>query len=92
MCARCAGSASVVYLAWGGVKLDYGVLYVLTGFLVTLAGQLLTYHIIATLGRRSVIIFAMALLLTIGLFTMAYESVLSVQHAIHHGVHPVGIC
>lgn len=82
-----------MYLAWGGVKLDYGILYALTGFGVTLAGQMLTYHIIATLGRRSIIIFAMATLLSIGFFTMIYESSISLNDVVHYGLrHSVGIC
>jgi hypothetical protein len=51
-----------VYITFGGVKWDYAAVLMVTGFLVTVAGQLLTYHVIATCGRRSVIILAMAVL------------------------------
>jgi hypothetical protein len=69
----CAGSASVVYITFGGIKWDYGALMILTGFFITVLGQKMTYHIIDTLGRRSVVVIAMALLLTVGAGIMAYE-------------------
>jgi uncharacterized membrane protein YfcA len=69
----CAGSASVVYITFGGIQWDYGALMILTGFFITVLGQKMTYHIIDTLGRRSVVVIAMALLLTVGAGIMAYE-------------------
>ena len=69
-----AGSASAIYLTFGGLQSDYASLMVITGFIVTLAGQLLTYHIIAVCGRRSVIIMAMAILLSTGAVIMGYEA------------------
>lgn len=71
----CAGSASVVYLTFGGVKWDYAALMMLTGFFVTGLGQMLTYHVIETMGRRSVIIVAMAVLLSVGAVIIGYESI-----------------
>lgn len=63
----------MVYLTFGGVKWDYAALMMLTGFLVTVAGQMMTYHMIETLGRRSVVVVAMAVLLTMGALIMVYE-------------------
>lgn len=80
-----AGSASIVYLSFGGVKWDYGVVLMMTGFAVTFAGQMFTYYIIEALGRRSIIIIAMALLLTMGCSVMAYESVAAFAEAMKEG-------
>ena len=76
-----AGSASVVYVTFGGVKWDYATLMIVAGFLVTTAGQLLTYQIIAKLGRRSIIVVAMAVLLSAGAVIMGYEAVAAVLRA-----------
>ena len=55
------------------------------GFAVTMAGQMLTYSIIHHLGRRSVIIFAMASLLALGCIIMWYETFLAILEASHEG-------
>jgi MFS family permease len=70
-----------VYATFGGIKWDYAALMFVTGFLITIAGQLLTYHVIAKLGRRSVIIIAMAMLLSVGAIIMGYESVTTMLQA-----------
>jgi hypothetical protein len=87
------GSASVVYITFGGILWDYAAVLMTTAFAVTLAGQLLTYHIIATFGRRSVIVLAMAVLLTNGASIMVYESAATAVHAARHGwLHASGVC
>jgi uncharacterized membrane protein YfcA len=63
----------VVYITFGGIKWDYGLLMIITGFVITVLGQTLTYHMIDKLGRRSVVVIAMALLLTMGAVIMVYE-------------------
>jgi hypothetical protein len=83
----------VVYITFGGIKWDYAVLMMLTGFAVTATGQLLTYHIIQTLGRRSVVVIAMALLLSSGALIMAYEIWPALEAAQHAGfLHISRIC
>lgn len=62
-----------MYLTFGGVKWDYAALMMLTGFIVTVVGQKMTYHMIEQLGRRSVVVLAMAVLLTMGSAIMVYE-------------------
>lgn len=62
-----------MYLTFGGVKWDYAALMMLTGFVVTVIGQMMTYHMIEQLGRRSVVVVAMAALLTLGAVIMVYE-------------------
>lgn len=71
----------MVYLTFGGVKWDYAALMIVTGFVVTAAGQMLTYRVIAKLGRRSIIVVAMAMLLTAGAVIMGYEAVAAVLRA-----------
>lgn len=76
-----AGSASVVYLLFGGVKWDYATLMIVTSMIVTAAGQMLTYDIIKRFGRRSIIIVAMAILLTVGGFIMSIQGIVRLSHA-----------
>jgi hypothetical protein len=74
-----------VYVSFGGVKWDYAAVFMVTGFFVTIAGQMLTYHIISSCGRRSVIILAMAILLTTGAAIMVYEAAAAFVHAADDG-------
>jgi hypothetical protein len=82
---RIAGSASVVYITFGGIKWDYAGVLMVTGFVVTVRGQLAAHHIIKTLGRRSIVVIAMAVLLTVGAVIMAYEIWPALKLAEHSG-------
>jgi hypothetical protein len=82
---RFAGSASVVYITFGGVSWDYACIYIATSFAVTTAGQLFTYYVISRLGRRSIIVAAMAILLSAGAIIMLYEIFPALQAARHSG-------
>jgi uncharacterized membrane protein YfcA len=62
-----------VYITFGGIKWDYGILMIITGFSVTILGQKIARHMIEKLGRRSVVVIAIAILLTAGAAIMAYE-------------------
>ena len=77
----CAGSASAVYLTFGGVQWDYALLMMVTAHAVTYAGQKLTYYIIEMWHRRSVVIIAMATLLTVGAAIMAVSTSFAVERA-----------
>eukprot|EP00892_Ulva_mutabilis_P007949 jgi/Ulvmu1/5526/UM023_0062.1 len=61
-----SSSASIVYITFGGIKWDYASLMVFTGFFFTLAGQIATYRVIALTGRKSVIVAAMSILVSVG--------------------------
>jgi uncharacterized membrane protein len=74
-----------VHITLGAVPWDYAAVLFVTGFTVTLVGQLLMYHIIAKTGRRSMIVLAMAVLLTSGAAIMVYETGLVIADAAHHG-------
>jgi uncharacterized membrane protein YfcA len=85
----CAGSASIVYITFGGLQWGYVALMVATGFASTYAGQTLTYHVVEAYGRRSVIVIAMATLLSLGAVTMGYEAVVALArdwsgHLLYH--------
>ena len=76
-------------MTFGGVQWDYAALMIVTGFVFTFAGQRLTYYIIETLGRRSVIVICMATLLSVGACIMCYESIAAVvrdypDHLLYH--------
>lgn len=82
-----------MYITFGGVKWDYAAVMIVTGFLVTVFGQLLTYRIIESCGRRSVIVAAMAALLTAGAAIMIYEVLPVLQRAHEEGFfHTTPIC
>lgn len=70
-----SGAASIVYLHFSYVLPDYGLALFATGFLVTLAGQLLTYKMIKVFRRRSIIIFMMVTLVAASACIMAYQAV-----------------
>jgi uncharacterized membrane protein YfcA len=65
MIAFTAGSAAVVHLNFGGLVPDYAAALLALGFVATLAGQAASARLVAALQRRSVIIFAMALLMSL---------------------------
>jgi uncharacterized membrane protein YfcA len=62
-----------VYITFGGIKWDYGILMMITAFSVTILGQKVAHHMIDKLGRRSVVVIAIAILVTAGAAIMAYE-------------------
>lgn len=70
---------------FGGIKWDYAILMIISGIIITAAGQILTYRIISSLGRRSVILAAMAVLLSVGAVIMVYEVVPVMESAQHTG-------
>lgn len=76
-----AGSAAVVYLNFGGVVVDYAQALLLLGFVVTLAGQLVATHLVRVLKRRSVIVFAMGLLMLLASVAAVYQMGLSTAAA-----------
>lgn len=83
----------MVYLTFGGVKWDYAALMILTGFVVTVLGQMWTYHMIEKLGRRSVVVVAMAVLLSMGALIMVYEIFPAISQAYTNGFFPAShIC
>ena len=69
-----AGSACVVYSRFGGIPWDYGPLLLVLGFLLTLCGQMLTFTLVKVLGRRSVIVYMMGLLMAAASVVMYYQS------------------
>eukprot|EP01026_Neomeris_dumetosa_P084353 TRINITY_DN9883_c0_g1_i7.p2 TRINITY_DN9883_c0_g1~~TRINITY_DN9883_c0_g1_i7.p2 ORF type:complete len:130 (-),score=7.44 TRINITY_DN9883_c0_g1_i7:609-998(-) len=80
-----AGSASAVYISFGAVQLDYGLALGIFGFFMTLIGQLLMYHLVEKLGRRSYIVFAMALFMIIsGLLMAVHVILIYIQNARNH--------
>lgn len=88
-----AGSASIVYITFGGIQWDYATVMIVTGFAVTVCGQLFTYRVMETCGRRSVIVAAMAALLTIGAAIMVYEVLPALRRAHEQGFfHTTPIC
>ncbi|CAK0781249.1 hypothetical protein CVIRNUC_005324 [Coccomyxa viridis] len=89
-----AASASVVYLSFGSIPMDYAVLTFLVGLTFTIIGQAACYWLMRALQRRSVVIFAMALLMVISMVIIYYEAVLSVISSAkeHRLAHFGGIC
>jgi uncharacterized membrane protein YfcA len=69
-----AGSACVVYSRFGQILADYGAVLVAFGFCTTLCSQLLTFALIKLLGRRSVIVFMMVILMSIACSIMYVQS------------------
>ena len=54
-----SGAAVVEYASFGHVPWDYGIWVFALGFALTTVGHILMRHVVAVLGRRSPIIFAM---------------------------------
>jgi hypothetical protein len=84
MIAFTAGSAAIVYLNFGGVVMDYAQALLLLGFVVTLAGQLVSTHLVRVLQRRSIIIFAMGLLMLLASVAAVLQMGLSTREAFEH--------
>jgi uncharacterized membrane protein YfcA len=76
-----AGSAAIVYVNFGGVVKDYAQALLLLGLVVTLAGQLVATHLVRVLKRRSIIIFAMSLLMLLASVAAVYQMGLSTTAA-----------
>lgn len=79
-----AGSAAVVYLNFGGVVHDYAQALLLLGFVVTMMGQLVATHLVRVLRRRSIIIFAMGLLMLLASVAATYQMGASTVAAWQH--------
>lgn len=79
-----AGSAAIVYVNFGGVVRDYAQALLLLGFVVTLAGQLVSTHLVKVLKRRSIIVFAMGLLMLLASVAAIYQMGLSTATAYQH--------
>jgi hypothetical protein len=79
-----AGSAAIVYVNFGGVVRDYAQALLLLGFVVTLAGQLVAAHLVRVLRRRSIIIFAMGLLMLLASIAAVYQMGSSTAAAFQH--------
>lgn len=79
-----------MYVVFGGVKWDYAWLMIVTSIVVTAVGQVLMNDIIKRMGRRSIIIIAMATLITAGAAIMGLQTFVRVKNAypnkfLHHG-------
>ena len=59
-----SASACLVCFTFGTLQYDYATVMSVIGFCATLVGQLIVYKLVKLLGRRSVIVFAMALRVT----------------------------
>lgn len=91
-----AASAAIVYFNFGNIPQDYGISLFTVGFVVTLLGQALTHTLMRALGRRSIIIFAMVVLLVAADVLMYVRTGFAVAEAASHGLsdmfHLSGIC
>lgn len=81
MIAFTAGTATVVYLNFGGIQADYAVTLLVVGCLVTLAGQLVTTRLVRALGRRSIIVFMMGLLMAVASGAACFQALRSLAAA-----------
>eukprot|EP00775_Hariotina_reticulata_P007850 gene7850-8047_t len=79
-----AGSACVVYSRFGQILPDYAVVLITLGFTVTLLSQLLTFFLVRLLGRRSIIIFMMVVLMGVACAIMYLESFLETRRIMAH--------
>lgn len=77
-------SACVVYLNFGGIVMDYAQALLLLGFVVTLIGQMVSTHLVKVLRRRSIIVFAMGLLMLLASIAAVYQMGLSTWAAHEH--------
>lgn len=69
-----SASACMVYFTFGTLQYDYAVVLAVCGFLTTLVGQLVVYKIIKLLGRRSIIVFAMALFMGMSSVVVVWQA------------------
>ena len=74
MIAFTAGSACVVYIHFGGLIWSYACVLLVVAFVVTLLGQITTAALVRVLGRRSVIVFAMVLLMGMATGIAVYQA------------------
>lgn len=79
-----AAGSFMVYVSFGLSPWDYAAALMVLGFLATLAGQLAMYRLIQAVGRRSVIVMSMVVLLVIGCALMVYESARSIAAVARH--------
>ena len=66
----------------GGGRQDYATAAFLLGLVVTLVGQTVCWWLVQRLGRRSIIVFAMAGLLLMALTIITYSAGLSTLRAV----------
>lgn len=78
-------SASVIYISFGAVKLDYGVAVATVGFLCTLVGQFVVYRMVKMLGRRSIIIIVMVAFMALSASVVTIQAVFVTRDAIQEG-------
>jgi hypothetical protein len=84
MIAFTAGSACVVYIHFGGLVWSYAWLLLVVAFVVTLLGQITTAALVRVLGRRSVIVWAMVLLMAMATGIAVYQAGVTWAHAVRH--------
>ncbi len=69
-----SSSACLVYFTFGTLQYDYAAVLATVGFLTTFLGQLVVYKLIKLLGRRSIIVFAMALFMAVSSVVVAWQA------------------
>eukprot|EP00884_Botryococcus_braunii_P020922 jgi/Botrbrau1/7513/Bobra.0019s0004.1 len=79
-----AAVASMVYLSFGGIPMDYAALFFVVGLVATMAGQLATTWLMRQLNRKSIIIIAMSVLMVLSLLMSCYEAGIQTYSAIIH--------
>jgi len=77
-------SASIVFLSFGNLPLNYAAAVFIVGIVFTMLGQVACYMLMRALGRRSVIVFAMAALMVLSVAVTIYESVIGIISATQH--------
>ena len=69
-----SASACLVCFTFGTLQYDYATVMSVIGFCATLVGQLIVYKLVKMLGRRSVIVFAMALFTAMSSVVVALQA------------------
>jgi uncharacterized membrane protein YfcA len=67
-------TATITYASFGLVKWDWAGLFFVLGFVFTSIGQEMVIHYIASTGRKSVIVFIIAIIVGLSAVLMGYES------------------
>lgn len=78
-------SASTAYIGFGAVKADYGIVLFVIGLLLTLLGQVAAHQLMTRLKRRSIVVFSMAILITVAAAVMLVEAALQTLTAVRDG-------
>jgi len=80
-----SATATVTYAAFGNIAYDWAALLFSIGFIFTCVGQEMVNNYIARTGRKSIIVFIIAVIVGLSTLLMGYESGVLSYHDYNDG-------